>query len=74
MGLTPDVQEDFADQILGWDAVAEQPRDEPVDAHIVSCKQHWHPTFIAAGDTANENLVCRRLMWRDWKCRCAGYC
>ncbi len=60
-GLTPDVEEHVADQVLRRCLVAYQPQYKPVDRDMVAREQHLHGEPVAVGDPSDQNLVRSRL-------------
>jgi hypothetical protein len=55
--LTPDVEEDFADQVLRGRFITNQPQHEPEHPHMMPGKQHLHREPVAVSDPSNQDFV-----------------
>src|SRR5262245_6375045 len=55
-GVAPDVEEHVARQVF-CRAVANQPRNEAVDAQVVAGEQDVHGALVAARDAADQDVV-----------------
>src|SRR5215831_19775554 len=55
-GLTPNVQEHFADEVFSSRLVNEA-QEKPVDAYIVPCEQNPHGTFVAGGNRLDQSCI-----------------
>src|SRR5439155_6701989 len=61
ISLTPHVQKDFADQVLGLGLLTHETQNEPVHPYTVQSEPHMHGQPIAGGDSRDQHLVRCRL-------------
>src|SRR5262249_4217778 len=56
-GLTPNVQEHFADEILSSQLIPDKAGEKSEGPHVVVGKQNLHRMLVARGNRANQRYV-----------------
>ena len=57
VGLAPDVEKHFTDEVFRLRRFTHQPQDKPVDANVMPGEQNLHRELVAGRDPSDQRFV-----------------